>query len=63
MLTIDLTYLGRGLHEELIAYVADQEGYFEEEGVHVAIRDGIKWETELCAAARRSVWAEPCCRD
>ncbi|HTO80321.1 MAG TPA: ABC transporter substrate-binding protein [Methylocystis sp.] len=43
---IDLTYLGRGLHEELIAYVADQEGYFEEEGVHVAIRDGIRWETE-----------------
>ena len=35
MHTIDLTYVGRGIHEELIAYVADQEGYFEEEGVHV----------------------------
>ncbi len=46
MYTIDLTYLGRGLHEELIAYVADQEGYFEDERVHVAIRDGIRWETE-----------------
>ena len=46
MLTIDLAYLGRGLHEELIAYVADQEGYFEDEGVHVAVRDGIRWETE-----------------
>ncbi len=44
--TIDLTYVGRGIHEELVAYVADQEGYFEEEGVHVAIRDGIRWETE-----------------
>jgi len=46
MHTIDLTYVGRGIHEELIAYVADQEGYFEDEGVHVAVRDGIKWETE-----------------
>jgi hypothetical protein len=32
--------------EELIAYVADQEGYFEDEHVHVAMRDGIRWETE-----------------
>lgn len=46
MHTIDLTYAGRGIHEELIAYVADQEGYFEDEGVHVAIRDGIRWEIE-----------------
>jgi ABC-type nitrate/sulfonate/bicarbonate transport system substrate-binding protein len=44
--TIDLTYAGRGLHEELIAYVADQEGYFEDEGVHVAVRDGIRWPIE-----------------
>jgi ABC-type nitrate/sulfonate/bicarbonate transport system substrate-binding protein len=43
---IDLTYVGRGLHEELVAYVADQEGYFEDEGVHVAVRDGIKWSNE-----------------
>jgi hypothetical protein len=46
MHTIDLTYLGRGLHEELIAYVADQEGYYTDENVHVAIRDGISWDTE-----------------
>ena len=46
MHTIDLAYVGRGLHEELIAYVADQEGYFEDEGVHVAVRDGIRWKTE-----------------
>ena len=45
MHTIDLTYVGRGIHEELIAYVADQEGYFEDEGVHVALRDGTRWET------------------
>jgi ABC-type nitrate/sulfonate/bicarbonate transport system substrate-binding protein len=46
MHTIDLAYAGRGIHEELVAYVADQEGYYEDEGVHVAIRDGISWETE-----------------
>ena len=46
MHTIDLAYVGRGIHEELVAYVADQEGYYEDEGVHVAIRDGVGWETE-----------------
>ena len=46
MHTIDLTYVGRGIHEELVAYVADQEGYFEDEGLHVAIRDGIRWKNE-----------------
>jgi ABC-type nitrate/sulfonate/bicarbonate transport system substrate-binding protein len=44
--TIDLAYVGRGIHEELVAYVADQEGYYEDEGVHVAIRDGVSWKTE-----------------
>ncbi len=43
---IDLAYVGHGLHEELVAYVADQEGYYTDEGVHVAIRDGVKWKTE-----------------
>jgi ABC-type nitrate/sulfonate/bicarbonate transport system substrate-binding protein len=46
MLTIDLAYVGRGIHEELVAYVADQEGYYADEGVHVAIRDGASWNTE-----------------
>ncbi|MCW2655377.1 MAG: NitT/TauT family transport system substrate-binding protein [Mycobacterium sp.] len=46
MHTIDLAYAGRGIHEELVAYIADQEGYYEDEGVHVAIRDGVHWETE-----------------
>ena len=46
MHTIDLAYVGRGLHEELVAHVADQEGYYEDEGVHVAIRDGVGWEAE-----------------
>ena len=52
MHTIDLAYVGRGIHEELIAYVADQEGYFEDEGVHVAVRDGIRWKTESPARWR-----------
>jgi ABC-type nitrate/sulfonate/bicarbonate transport system substrate-binding protein len=30
----------------LVAYIADQEGYYEDEGVHVAIRDGISWKTD-----------------
>jgi hypothetical protein len=42
MHTIDLTYVGRGIHEELTAHVSDQEGYFEDEGVHVTVRDGIR---------------------
>jgi ABC-type nitrate/sulfonate/bicarbonate transport system substrate-binding protein len=46
MYTIDLASAGRGIHEELVAYVADQEGYYEDESVHVAIRDGISWKTE-----------------
>jgi hypothetical protein len=46
MQTIDLAYVGRGIHEELVAYVADQAGYFEDEGVHVAVRDGVEWEIE-----------------
>ncbi len=44
MHTIDLAYVGRGIHEELIAYVADQEGYFADERVHVAFRDGTHWD-------------------
>ena len=46
MQTIDLAYAGRGIHEELVAHVADQEGYYEDEGVHVAIRDGVGWKIE-----------------
>jgi ABC-type nitrate/sulfonate/bicarbonate transport system substrate-binding protein len=44
--TIDLTYVGRGIHEELVAYVADQQDYYAEEDVHVALRDGCEWKTD-----------------
>jgi ABC-type nitrate/sulfonate/bicarbonate transport system substrate-binding protein len=50
MHTIDLAYVGRGIHEELVAYVADQEGYFEDEGVHVALRDGTRWDIKRVRA-------------
>ena len=46
MQTIDLAFVGRGIHEELVAYVADQEGYYQDEGVHVAVRDGVEWPIE-----------------
>jgi ABC-type nitrate/sulfonate/bicarbonate transport system substrate-binding protein len=44
--TIDLAYVERGVHELLVASVADQEGYYEDEGVHVAIHNGIGWDPE-----------------
>lgn len=46
MQTIDLAYVGRGIHEEVVAHVADQEGFYQDEGVHVAIRDGIGWNAQ-----------------
>ena len=46
MRTIDLTHLGLGIHEELVAYVADQQDYYEQEEVHVALRDGSTWDIE-----------------
>ena len=46
MHTIDLAYVGRGLHEELVAYIADQEDFYAAEDVHVALRDGCLWDNE-----------------
>jgi NitT/TauT family transport system substrate-binding protein len=43
---IDLTYAGLGIHEELVAYVADQQDYYRQEEVHVALRDGRAWDGE-----------------
>ncbi len=44
--TIDLAYVGRGLHEELVAYIADQQDYYADEDVHVALRDGSCWDAQ-----------------
>src|SRR5438270_4626035 len=46
MHTIDLAYVGRGLHEELVAHIADQEDFYAEEDVHVALRDGVAWDEQ-----------------
>ncbi|MCX4092380.1 ABC transporter substrate-binding protein [Nocardia sp. alder85J] len=46
MHTLDLAYVGRGLHEELVAYIADQEDFYADEGVHVALRDGCAWDEQ-----------------
>ncbi|MPY48162.1 ABC transporter substrate-binding protein [Streptomyces acidicola] len=46
MYTIDLAYVGRGVHEELAAYIADQQDFYADEGVHVALRDGSSWDIE-----------------
>ncbi|GCF10374.1 hypothetical protein KDI_39380 [Dictyobacter arantiisoli] len=44
--TIDLAYVERGPHEELVASIADQQDYYADEGVHVALRDGCSWDNE-----------------
>ena len=46
MYTIDLARAGQGIHEELVAYVADQQDYYAKEGVHVSLRDGTAWNVE-----------------
>ncbi|MFL6120040.1 ABC transporter substrate-binding protein [Actinophytocola sp.] len=46
MHTIDLAYVGRGLHEELAAYVADQQGFYADEDVRVALHDGGAWDED-----------------
>lgn len=46
MYTIDLAYVGRGPHEELVTYIADQMDYYADEGVHVSLRDGCTWSAE-----------------
>jgi ABC-type nitrate/sulfonate/bicarbonate transport system substrate-binding protein len=46
MHTIDLAYVGRGPHEELVTYIADQQGFYADEGVHVALHDGCVWDAE-----------------
>ncbi|MEV6604478.1 ABC transporter substrate-binding protein [Kutzneria sp. NPDC051319] len=44
--TVDLAYVGRGMHEELVAHIADQEGFYEAEDVRVALHDGVAWSED-----------------
>ena len=43
MRPIDLTYVESGIHDRLVAHVADQQDYYAEEGVHVCLRTGCDW--------------------
>jgi hypothetical protein len=61
METLDLAYVRRGIHEELVAYIADQEGYFGDEGVRVALREGSPGTSSGCVVVRRSGWGGRCC--
>jgi ABC-type nitrate/sulfonate/bicarbonate transport system substrate-binding protein len=36
----------RGVHEEVVYSVADELGYYADEGVRVSIRDGVRWDDE-----------------
>jgi NitT/TauT family transport system substrate-binding protein len=44
--SIDLAYVGLGVHEQLVASAAEQLGCFADEGVQVALRDGRGWPIE-----------------
>jgi ABC-type nitrate/sulfonate/bicarbonate transport system substrate-binding protein len=43
---LDFAYVGLGVHEEVVYSVADELGYYADEGVRVAIRDGVRWDDE-----------------
>jgi ABC-type nitrate/sulfonate/bicarbonate transport system substrate-binding protein len=43
---LDFAYVGLGVHEEVVYSVADDLGYYADEGVRVAIRDGVRWDDE-----------------
>jgi NitT/TauT family transport system substrate-binding protein len=46
MRELDFAYVGLGVHEEVVYSVAAELGYYADEGVDVAIRDGLRWDDE-----------------
>jgi ABC-type nitrate/sulfonate/bicarbonate transport system substrate-binding protein len=46
MSELDFAYVGLGVHEEVVYSVADELGYYADEGVRVSIRDGVRWDDE-----------------
>jgi ABC-type nitrate/sulfonate/bicarbonate transport system substrate-binding protein len=46
MRELDFAYVGLGVHEELVYSVAQELGYYADEGVCVAIQDGVRWDDE-----------------
>ena len=43
---LDFAYVGLGVHEEVVYSVADELGYYADEGVRVTIRDGVRWDDD-----------------
>ena len=46
MSELDFAYVGLGVHEEVVYPVADELGYYADEGVRVSIRDGVRWDDQ-----------------
>ena len=46
MSELDFAYVGLGAHEEVVYSVADELGYYADEGVHVSICDGVRWDDD-----------------
>jgi NitT/TauT family transport system substrate-binding protein len=46
MSELDFAYVGLGVHEEVVYSVAEELGYYADEGVRVAIRDGVRWDDD-----------------
>ena len=43
---LDFGYVGLGVHEEVVYSVADELGYYADEGVQVTIQDAVRWDDE-----------------
>jgi ABC-type nitrate/sulfonate/bicarbonate transport system substrate-binding protein len=43
---LDFAYVGLGVHEEVVYSVAEELGYYADEGVRVSIQDGVRWDDE-----------------
>src|SRR3954465_2585443 len=46
MRELDFAYVGLGVHEEVVYSVAEELGYYADEGLRVSIRDGVRWDDE-----------------
>jgi ABC-type nitrate/sulfonate/bicarbonate transport system substrate-binding protein len=46
MRELDFAYVGLGVHEEVVYSVAEELGYYADEGVRVTIQDGVRWDDE-----------------
>jgi ABC-type nitrate/sulfonate/bicarbonate transport system substrate-binding protein len=46
MSELDFAYVGLGAHEEVVYSVADELGYYADEGVRVSVQDGVRWDDD-----------------